>query len=387
MERYRSASACLLLLGLTLACGGAANVGKVVEPACTRDGVAEIERMELAELLDGSNVPGVTIAVYMPTRFSQPIAAATGWSDYDARRPISPDSRILAGSIGKTFYAAAALRLVDMGRLDLDATVAHYLPDADIPSAERVTVRLLLSHRSGYGEYDGVFMEDLIQDPSRVRTLDDWVGPLRRNPPGEPGEFRYSDINFVVLAHVIDRVAGTSATDFIRSQFLIPYHLDGTEASDKREIAGLVQGYAGPDNFFGRDTMIDSGVLIYNPQFESGGGGYVSTAPDLARWIALFGTSTLFSVDRWREASVATHSDPQTGAAYGLGIHIDQTPLGTAYGHSGYIPGYVSWTRWYEEASVAVAIQTNTSDQARLDWDGFELSNRIVSRIVAVCHE
>ena len=81
-----------------------------------------------------------------------------------------------------------------------------------------------------------------------------------------------------------------------------------------------------------------------------------------------------------------THSDPETGNAYGLGIHIDRTPLGTAYGHSGYIPGYVSWARWYEGPSVAVAIQTNTSDQARLAWDGFDVSDRIASGVAAACH-
>jgi hypothetical protein len=47
----------------------------------------------------------------------------------------------------------------------------------------------------------------------------------------------------------------------------------------------------------------------------------------------------------------------------------------------------VSWARWYEEASVAVAIQTNTSDPTRLDWDGFDLSDRIAAKMVSVCHE
>ncbi len=132
--------------------------------------------------------------------------------------------------------------------------------------------------------------------------------------------------------------------------------------------------------------MIEDGKLLYNPQFESGGGGFASSAPDLARWITLFSTATLFSPARWREASEVTHRDPETGAAYGLGIHIDATPLGTAYGHSGYIPGYVSWARWYAGPAVAVAVQTNTSDPARLTWDGFELSNRIASRVAAACH-
>ncbi len=352
---------------------------------CSRDGVASIVREELSAVLKGDNIPGVTAAVYMPTRFSQPISVAAGWSEFASKRLMKTDSRILAGSIGKTFYAAAALKLVDLGKLNLDQTIDYYLPAAKLPSGDKVTVRMLLSHTSGYGEYDNVFMQDLIENPTRVRTFEDWVGPLRRTPPAKPGEFRYSDINFVILAHIIERAAGIPATEFIRSQFLQPYHLDHTQPSDKREIPSLVQGYAGPTNFFGRDTMIESGKLIYNPQFESGGGGYVSTSGDLSRWITLFGTSTIFTKARWSEASAETHKDTKTGDAYGLGIHIYSTPQGIAYGHSGYIPGYVSWARWYERPSIAVAIQTNTSDRARLAWDGFDISNSIVSKIEMTC--
>jgi D-alanyl-D-alanine carboxypeptidase len=164
---------------------------------CTPDGLAAIASEELAIVLKDSEIPGVTAAIYVPTQFRQPVSVALGWSDYAAKRPMRISDRILAGSIGKTFYAAAALRLVDMGKLDLDRTIADYLPAADIPAADRVTVRMLLSHRSGYGEYDGVFMENLIADATRERGLEDWVGPLRRNPPASQGEFRYSDINFV----------------------------------------------------------------------------------------------------------------------------------------------------------------------------------------------
>jgi D-alanyl-D-alanine carboxypeptidase len=354
---------------------------------CSRDGIAAIMREEIDATLKGSSIPGVTLSVYMPTRFSKPLSTAHGWSDFAKRRPMERSDRMLAGSIGKTFYAAAALKLVDLGKLDLDRTIGYYLPDGNIPSAEKVTVRMLLSHRSGYGEYDETFMRDLISDRTRVRSLSDWVGPLRRKPPADPGTFRYSDINFVILAHIIDRVSGTSATDFIRTQFLLPYRLNQTAASDRREIAGLVAGYAGPGNFFGGDSMLESGKLIYNPQFESGGGGYASSAGDLARWITLFGTSTVFSKSRWTEASTATNKDEKTGKGYGLGIHIDETPAGIAYGHSGYIPGYISWARWYEKPSVAIAIQTNTSDKKRLEWDGYEMSDAIALKIEKRCHQ
>ncbi|MEJ7624855.1 MAG: serine hydrolase domain-containing protein [Pyrinomonadaceae bacterium] len=381
----------LFVIGLILFTFGRGSVfaqkNGVSASPCSTEGLKLIAREELANVLKGSEIPGVTAAIYIPTRFRRPVAIASGWSDYAAERQMMPDNRILAGSIGKTFYAAAALRLIDKGKLELDKTIADYLPTANIPAADRVTVRMLLSHRTGYGEYDAVFMEDLIKDPTRVRVLDDWVGPLRRNQSTKPGEFRYSDINFVILAHIIDRVAGTPATNFINSQFLKPYRLRDTEPSNQRKVAGLVQGYAGPKNFFGRDTMIDTGSLIYNPQFESGGGGYVSNSADLARWITLFGTSTLFSLDRWNEASTPTHKDEKKDTAYGLGIHIDSTPLGIAYGHSGYIPGYVSWARWYEKQSIAVAIQTNTSDHERLSWDGYDVSDRIVKRVDMACHK
>ncbi len=354
---------------------------------CSRDAIVAIVHEEMDATLNGATIPGVALSVYMPTRFAKPISTAYGWSDFDRRRPMKTSDRMLAGSIGKTFYAAAALKLVDLGKLDLDRTIVYYLPEGNIPSAEKVTVRMLLSHRSGYGEYDETFMRDLISDRTRVRTLSDWVGPIRRKPPGETGSFRYSDINFVILAHIIDRVSGSSATDFIRTEFLSPYRLNQTSASDRREIAGLIAGYAGPGNFFGGDSMIDSGKLIYNPQFESGGGGYVSNATDLARWITLFGTSTVFSRSRWIEASTATNKDEKTGKGYGLGIHIDDTPAGIAYGHSGYIPGYISWARWYEKPSVAIAIQTNTSDNERLKWDGYEISDTIALKIGNRCNE
>ena len=376
-----SALACVVLSG----CVPKPAVDTPVR-GCTEEGIRRILDKELSTVSGHSNVPGITASVYVPLKLLEPVGVAHGWADYERQTPMTPESPMLAGSVGKTFYAAAALRLVDLGRLDLDQTIDRYVPSLGIPNADRVTLRMLLSHRSGYGEYDGVFMEDLIQHPERVRDAADWLGPLRRTLPAEPGSFRYSDINFVILALVIDQVAGESAVAFIESNFLTLYRLHHTGASDRPEIPGLVQGYAGPESLFGQDEMVQSGRLIYNPQFESGGGGYVSTSTDLARWITLFATSTLFSEARWREATTVTHHDSTDGThAYGLGIHVDSTAADVAYGHSGYIPGYVSWVRWYAAPSIAVAIQTNTSDPARLEWDGFDVSDRLVRSIAAVC--
>ncbi len=365
-----------------------ATLGTSVSAAplsCTRQAVTALASEALAQVSPNPE-PGVTLAVYYPTRWSSPVAVARGLSDYAAHRPMQPDSPMLAGSIGKTFFGAAALNLAEAGKLDLDRPIAAYLPDAAIPNADRVTARMLLSHTSGYGEYDGSFMEDLIRQPLRMRTLSDWLGPLRRNAPGAPGTFRYSDINFVLLAELVSATSGEPWDRYIAREFLRPFGLRRTAAALSPRISGLAPGYAGPENFFGRDAMMQAGRLIYNPQFESGGGGYVSTASDLAKWIVRLGAANAYSPRSWAAASTPTHPVDDKGRTYGLGIHIDRTAQGTAYGHSGYIPGYVSWVRYYADAGIGVAIQTNTSDPARLPWDGYDVMDRLVGQLSAACH-
>ena len=81
------------------------------------------------------------------------IDAAAGWAD-DARTvPVNTTSRMPAGSVGKTFVAAAILRAVDAGRLDLDAKISGWVGDeawfARVPNHADLTLRLLLQHRSG----------------------------------------------------------------------------------------------------------------------------------------------------------------------------------------------------------------------------------------------
>lgn len=352
---------------------------------CRQANIKVIAESALRDAVNDEPRPGLTAAVFLPSQWSSVVSVSRGLSDYERQTPMRPDDVMLAGSVGKTFFAAAALSLADDGRLDLDAAISDYLPQVDLPNASEVTVRMLMSHTSGYGEYDAAFMEDLIRDPERQRELSDWIGPIQRNLPSAPGTYRYSDINYVLLAAVIEAAAGTSAYDYISQTFLHPYGLTRTRASNTLTVKDLVPGYAGATNFFTTDKMLVDGRLYYNPQFEWGGGGFASTSGDLARWIVLFSAGDAVSRLRWAEASQPTHVDPENGDGYGLGIHIDTTALGTAYGHSGYVPGYLSWVRWYESAGIAVAMQTNASDDARVIFDGYDVIDRIAVEVDALC--
>ncbi len=118
-------------------------------------------------------VPGLSIAVIVPGIGSAPVTATLGDADSDSRRALRPDDRMLAGSVGKTFFAAAALKLAEQGRLDLDGPIRSYLQGRRLPNDEAVTPRMLLAHRSGYPTYDAEFMHALIEAPLQVRGFDD----------------------------------------------------------------------------------------------------------------------------------------------------------------------------------------------------------------------
>ncbi len=105
------------------------------------------------------------------------------------------------------------------------------------------------------------------------------------------------------------------------------------------------------------------GRLIFDPRFEWAGGGFVSNAEDLARWFAGYCQGRGFNPKLLGEVFAGVDApELGAGARYGLGVVIQDTPLGKAYGHGGFFPGYVTWVRYYPERRIAVALQLNTSD-------------------------
>jgi D-alanyl-D-alanine carboxypeptidase len=108
--------------------------------------------------------------------------------------------------------------------------------------------------------------------------------------------------------------------------------------------------------------MIQSGKFIINPQFEWTGGGYASTAEDLARWVKMIYEGRAYSADLLPQVLDGVAA-PMLGkeTRYGLGVIIRKTGAGTSYGHSGFFPGYMTDMMYFPEQKIAVAVQVNTS--------------------------
>ncbi|NBC16777.1 MAG: serine hydrolase [Bacteroidetes bacterium] len=321
--------------------------------------------------------PGATAAVVLPDGTLH--AAATGYADREDATRMPPDARMLSGSTGKSFAAAVVLALAQEDRLDLDAPIARWLGDRPwfdrLPNAEALTLRHLLRHQSGLRDH--IHDEDFLTAVRERMAAD---GPDAAFAPEELVAFvldaeplfaagagyHYSDTNYLLAGLIVEAVTDSAYYDVLQERLLDPLHLAATTPADRRDLPGLVAGYVEGEAPFGLPPKVtQDGTLVYNPATEWTGGGLVTTASDLARWAHRLYTGEALPGDYLDELLAAVPKDATQQAhfgadvRYGLGVTIRSTELGTAYGHRGWTPGYLSIFEYYPAHEIAVAVQVN----------------------------
>jgi D-alanyl-D-alanine carboxypeptidase len=326
-------------------------------------------QLKLDEWHKAGSFPGATVGVVLAN--GESFGLAVGFSDRETKKAMMPTDRMLAGSVGKTFAAATALQLVKEGKIGLDDKIEKYLGRepwfARLPNAKEITVRQLMNHSSGLVRYEfkEQFTKDLTANPEKVWQPAELVAYLLdEKPPFAAGTgWDYSDTNYIVLGMIIEKVTGRNFYDEADQRLIKPLKLTGTIPQDGPRLKGVIQGYAGPNNpFGGTDAMIVNGKFAINPQFEWTGGGYASTAQDLARWARMIYEGKAFAPELLPQVLDGV-SAPMLGreTKYGLGVIIRKTAAGISYGHSGFFPGYMTDMMYFPEHKVAVAVQVNTS--------------------------
>lgn len=295
---------------------------------------------------------------------------AVGASDLQTKKPMNPHDLMLAGSVGKTFAAAVAMQLVSEKKINLDDKIEKYLGRerwfARLPNAKEITVRQLMNHTSGLVRYEfkEQFTKDLTANPDKVWKPAELLAYLfDEKAPFEAGKsWDYSDTNYIVLGMIIEKVTGRKFYDEAEKRILKPLKFKKTFPQDRRELKGLIQGYAGANNpFGGTDEMIKDGKFNINPQFEWTGGGMVSNAEDLARWAKLMYEGKAFDASLLPQMLDGVPAKLGRDAKYGLGVIIRPTNAGLTYGHSGFFPGYMTDMMYFPAEKISVAVQVNSS--------------------------
>jgi D-alanyl-D-alanine carboxypeptidase len=321
-----------------------------------------------------SGVPGVAVGIV--TKDGTVVGLASGESDKVTHRKMQPTDLMLAGSTGKTFFAAVAVQLIEAGKLDLDAPISKYLGTrpwfSRLPNSKDATVRQLMTHTSGIVRYEfnEKFTADLRAQPDKVWTREEQLAYLfDTQAPFAAGQgWDYSDTNYMVLGLIVEQITGAKYYDLIRDRFLKPLGLTDAVPSDQRRIPGLVPGYVGEgDPILPAGDVMKDGVLVVNPQLEWAGGGFATSPVALAQWgHELYAGRALSDKARRPMIDSAVPAKLGAGSQYGLGVII-RPPAPVAamtsvtWGHSGYFPGYMSELIYVVDTGVTLAIQINSS--------------------------
>ena len=334
-----------------------------------RSALRDTLQRKLDSLRVAQRIPGLTLGVALPD--GSTIALASGQSDTARHLPMKPSDRMLQGSVGKTYVAAVAMQLVHEGKLKLDEKVSAYLGKEPwfnrLPNAADITVRQLMNHTSGLVRYEfnPKFTADLRANPVRewthVEQLSYLFDSKAEFAAGQGWD--YSDTNYIVLGMIIERLTGGTYYAELKRRVLDPLKLSNTIPSDRIDLPGVINGYAGPKNDLGGyDASIVDGKFAVNPKFEWTGGGIASSADDLARWSWMLYQGKAFDPSMLPVMLTGVPSRLGPNAQYGLGVILRPTPYGDSYGHSGFFPGYATEMRYYPSLKVAVAIQANVTD-------------------------
>lgn len=310
---------------------------------------------------------------------------AAGFRDRESGARAQPDTIYEIGSITKPMTAAAVLRLVEQGRVNLDAPLAGQLPGFSVqpppyelyPDAQNprraITPRDLLTHRSG-------LPSDILSRMFSVRPRqpDEYIALVRNTraayPPGYA--LAYSNPGFTLAGELVRARSGLSYAEFLNRNVFAPCRMQSTRVTlagiDRNRLAvGYLRNERGP--------TLETGV--------QGAGSVRSTAADLTRFAQLVlnagecSGGRVLSAGSVREMLRRQNADAPRDfdTSIGLGWFLDVEPETGVYtvGHSGGTVQFVSTLLIAPEEKLAVAVLANSAESAAFTGEIATLALRL----------
>jgi D-alanyl-D-alanine carboxypeptidase len=180
----------------------------------------------VSESMEEQDLKAVTLSIH---RGGEEVVTA-GLGETVEGVPATPDMHFWNGAIVFTYLGTIMLQLAEEGLLDIDEPVTRFLPD--IPEADSITPRMLMSSMSGYADYvaDDRFIADLYADPFRAFTQDELEAYVFDMPLlFEPGSnVSYSHLNFRLAGEVIEEATGQPLADVLSDRIIEPLGLTET---------------------------------------------------------------------------------------------------------------------------------------------------------------
>lgn len=315
--------------------------------------------MKLADRMKFYHVPGVSVAFIDHGRIAW--ARGYGMANVAEHKRVTTDTLFQAASISKSVAAFAALRLVQMGKLNLDEDVNRKLtswkvPDSEFTKTEKVTLSRLLSHTSGMtvhgfaGYAAGEPVPTILQTLNGEKPANNEAIRVDRTP-GQ--EFRYSGGGYVVVQLLLTDVAQKPFPELMHDLVLQPVAM--TRSSFEQPLPNTQS----PDAALPYDEHGNPVAGGWHTYPEIAAAGLWTTPSDLARFAleiekAYESQSNLLSSDL-AEQMVAYQSDE----VYGLGVSLGERGRALKVWHSGANAGYRCLFEDFPDSGQGLVVMTN----------------------------
>ncbi|WP_245970209.1 serine hydrolase domain-containing protein [Pseudochryseolinea flava] len=269
------------------------------------------------------------IIVYVNQRGKPPASYASGLMNKENNVKTEPDALFKIASISKLYLAVATVKLVNNKSLALDDTLSKLLPEiaGRIENADQITLRMLLTHRSGIPDWINDKAFPWGSPPTDVNKVLSLV--LDDDANFKPNtRYQYSNTNYLLIGNILDKTLGYSHQQYIKKEILAPLGLVHTfgslsEVDPKQVMCGYDSHYQGDVK------MLD---------FVSPSGAMVATAEDVGIFLRALNDGSLLNDEEQKIYS----------AVY-------------EYGHTGLLPGYMSIARYHKDIDAVVVQFVNTS--------------------------
>lgn len=282
--------------------------------------------------------------VYVDQTGKPPALYAAGWHDRKNKIPANPKALFKIASINKLYVAVAITKLAHDKQLSLDKTVADYFPElvGRIEHAERITIRMLVQHKSGIPNYTNVQNYWAAPKETNTEKLELILDQPASFLPGEG--YEYSNTNYLLLSELMDKVLGYDNFKFIQAQILNPLNLKHTFRSLKEvHIEDVMSGYH----------------VGYEPDLKTDNQGMLATAEDVGIFLRALNDGSLF-----KEGEQDIYSS----------IYV--------YDHTGLVPGYQSIAKYHKDIDAVVILFTSTTNFEGYHWNIAEIVYNRVLKIL-----
>ena len=304
-----------------------------------------------------SHIPGASAAIGLGQNIVW--SEGFGFADIENHVPAKPETAYRTASIGKAMTATAAMRLVEQGKLDLNAPIQKCCPAYPVKDAP-ITVRDLISHTSGIRHYEGPTAEAEGYITRHYDHVSDALEIFRNDPlVQKPGaDFHYTTWGYVVLGCVIEGASGEEYRRFMQETIFQPTGMTATRDDDPRVILpNRAKGYVMEGGILKNARWADMSAKM-------AAGGFITTAPDLVRFMQAWMKGGLVSTET-KALMLAPYVLPNKGGTvdnFGLGWYVDDYHglKSALYGGStAQVSGFIFFV---PEKQVAVAFLFNLED-------------------------